>query len=295
MDKDDPKKHGNKSTSATGPRTAAGKERSKLNAVKHGIFSKAVVLPNEPRSEFDSMFRHLRNDLQPNGALEEMLVEKLAELAWRRRRLLIAEGAEIQSGANFLEWDKAKLANDEARKIYKSDDPCLTARITNPVVLRYCVELLEELKTEVERVGFNPEVQAPALSKLYSDSSGLLSTLFNDYNTWSYCADCSDEERKENKLPSKIECVKKFLAILQQEKKKLVRYQEAQDQIESERTRLESLCKNVPNAAVMDHLVRCEAHLERCLDRTLTQLERRQRMRVDQPLMPPIKGDVSSS
>ena len=44
MDKDDPKKHGNKSTSATGPRTAAGKERSKLNAVKHGIFSKAVVL-----------------------------------------------------------------------------------------------------------------------------------------------------------------------------------------------------------------------------------------------------------
>ena len=295
MEKLDPKKHGNKSTSATGPRTAAGKERSKRNAVKHGIFSNVVVLTNESRSEFDSMFRDLRNDLQPNGALEEMLVEKLADLTWRRRRLLIAEGAQIQSGTDFLEWDKAKLAIDEVREIYKSGDPCLTVRITNPAVLRYCLELLEELKTDVERGGFNPEVQAPALSKLYSDSSGLLSTLLSHYNTWSDCADCSDEERKENKLPSKIECVKKFLAILQEEKKKLVRYQEAQDQIESERTRLESLCKNVPDATVMDNLVRYEAHLERCFDKTLTHLVGFQRMRLEKTVMLATKVDKSSS
>jgi hypothetical protein len=34
----------------TGPRTALGKERSKHNALKHGIFSKIVVLEGEPRS-----------------------------------------------------------------------------------------------------------------------------------------------------------------------------------------------------------------------------------------------------
>jgi hypothetical protein len=32
---------------ATGPRTLAGKEISKRNALKHGIFSKAALLPND--------------------------------------------------------------------------------------------------------------------------------------------------------------------------------------------------------------------------------------------------------
>ena len=219
MDKDDPKKHGNKSTSATGPRTAAGKERSKLNAVKHGIFSKAVVLPNEPRSEFDSMFRHLRNDLQPNGALEEMLVDRLADLTWRRRRLLIAEGAEIQIGADFLECDKAELASEEARQAYNSDDSCLMDRITNPTVLKRCLELLEELETAIKRNGFDPEVQVDRLSKLYRDSDSVTWTLFNTYNMWCYLADCSDEERKEKRLPSAIECVKNFLAELRRREK----------------------------------------------------------------------------
>ena len=297
MEKLDQKKHANKSTSATGPRTAAGKERSKRNAVTHGIFSSVVVLTNERRSEFDSMFRDLRDGLQPNGAFEEMLVEKLADLTWRRRRLLVAEAAEIQSGADFLEWDKVELATEEAREVCKSDsnEPCLTARITNWVVLRCCLELLDELEGRIERSGFNPEEQEGTLSKLYGDSRGAIWTLFNTYRTWSYCADCSDQERKERGFPSKIGCVNKFLAALQDEKKRLIRYHEEHVRIESERTRLESLRKNVPDAAVVDRLVRYEAHLERSFDKTLTQLVHHQRMRLDQPVIPPIKVDISSS
>jgi hypothetical protein len=44
----------------------------------------------------------------------------------------------------------------------------------------------------------------------------------------------------------------------------------------------------------LDHLVRYETSLERAFDRTLSQLERHQQMRVGQPTLLAIKVDVSS-
>src|ERR1700680_529775 len=84
-------------SNASGPRTPLGKERSKHNAITHGIFSKVVVLRGESRADFDALLNGLRNDRQPVGTLEEVLVEKLAALFWRNRRLLIAEGDEIRA------------------------------------------------------------------------------------------------------------------------------------------------------------------------------------------------------
>jgi hypothetical protein len=82
---------------STGPRTLEGKERSKHNAIKHGIFSKVVVLKDEPRAAFDALLNGFFDDLQPQGALEETLVEKLAVLTWRYRRLIVAEAESCKS------------------------------------------------------------------------------------------------------------------------------------------------------------------------------------------------------
>jgi hypothetical protein len=76
---------------ATGPQTPQGKEQSKRNALKHDIFSKLVVLQGESRAEFASLLGGLREDLRPQGTLEEILVEKMATLLWRYRRFIIAE------------------------------------------------------------------------------------------------------------------------------------------------------------------------------------------------------------
>jgi len=95
-----------------GPRTQQGKEKSKYNSVKHGIFCRAVVINGESRAEFEDLLNGLRNDLQPEGTLEEILVEKLAALFWREHRLIIADGeANIRNGIDFLglnerpQWD----------------------------------------------------------------------------------------------------------------------------------------------------------------------------------------------
>lgn len=78
---------------ATGPRTAVGKERSKHNALTHGILSSVALLKNEPRPEFDALLAGFRDYFQPRGIPEEVLVEQLAVLKWRYRRVLAAEVA----------------------------------------------------------------------------------------------------------------------------------------------------------------------------------------------------------
>jgi len=91
-----------RSPKSCGPRTAKGKQKSKHNALKHGVFSQVVLLNGEPRVEFDSLLSGLWNRLEPEGTLEELLVDKLAALVWRHRRLIIAVGERM--GTEFFGW-----------------------------------------------------------------------------------------------------------------------------------------------------------------------------------------------
>jgi hypothetical protein len=43
-----------------------------------------------------------------------------------------------------------------------------------------------------------------------------------------------------------------------------------------------------------DEFIRYEVNLERAIDRTLAQLERLQRMRLGQPVLPPVKVELST-
>jgi hypothetical protein len=52
------------------------------------------VLPGEPREKYKSLLMELQPALQPQGKLEEFLVEKLASISWRYRRFLTPERAE---------------------------------------------------------------------------------------------------------------------------------------------------------------------------------------------------------
>jgi len=86
-----------------GPRTQQGKENCKRNALRHGIFSQVVLLKGEPQAEFYSLLNGLRKDLEPEGTLEEILVDKLAAIVWRHRRVIIALGEKNGKVTDFLE------------------------------------------------------------------------------------------------------------------------------------------------------------------------------------------------
>ncbi len=81
--------------------------------------------------------------------------------------------------------------------------------------------------------------------------------------------------------------------IIDSEIRHLKRYRKAQAWIEADRAKLESLRRTVPESTALDRLLRYEASLERTFDRTISQLERLQRMRLGQPVPPPVKVEVS--
>src|SRR5436190_23307771 len=88
---------------STGPKTSEGKAKSKMNAVKHGILSREVLVAGEDQQEFTALQEWFQEDLQPVGPMEVMLVGQIVATHWRLRRILAAESAEIKREAELKE------------------------------------------------------------------------------------------------------------------------------------------------------------------------------------------------
>ena len=277
----------------TGPRTTAGKERSKRNSLKHGILAEATVLDGESPAEFDFLLKGLRDCFHPVGMHEDLLVEGAASLYWRKRRLLAAEGAAIRLGSQFVRYDEKQQQFIEAGEISQMPN-CggLVRKITNPEILEKCLDLLADLKDAIEKNGFRPENDEAVLTTLYGDfeENHWEATLFNAYSTWSKVAGLPDNIREEGKFLSPELCKKEFLKSLSNELERLERYKKEQISVESERVKLKSRRLRVPYS-----LLRYSVYLDRALDRTFKQLERAQRMRLGQPVAPLIDVNVSTS
>jgi len=75
---------------STGPRSWAGKDESKMNAVTHGLLAEHLLITDgelkEDPEAFGRLLAGLREARQPVGALEEALVEEIAGGFWKERR-----------------------------------------------------------------------------------------------------------------------------------------------------------------------------------------------------------------
>src|SRR5262245_56678098 len=83
---------------STGPRTVAGKGRSRLNAVSHGLRSLAPVLPGERAKDWETHRDGVVASLAPVGRLEEELAERAAFCLWRMRRVAAFEVGVVAGG-----------------------------------------------------------------------------------------------------------------------------------------------------------------------------------------------------
>ena len=77
---------------------AIGYEGVRFNALRHGILSRYVVLSHENGDDYQSLIGALFQEHLPAGATEQHLIEELASVIWRKRRVLQAEGAAINKG-----------------------------------------------------------------------------------------------------------------------------------------------------------------------------------------------------
>ena len=75
----------------TGPRTEAGKARSCMNALKHGLTVQTSLLPGEDPDELREYAESLEAGLRPMGPMQKMLVQRIVAIAWKLRRVASAE------------------------------------------------------------------------------------------------------------------------------------------------------------------------------------------------------------
>jgi hypothetical protein len=81
---------------STGPRTAEGKAISSRNALQHGLTAQSMMLAGEDPLEFEALRQNLIREEQPNGEIQLFLVDSIAMLIWRLRRVPAFEVAIIE-------------------------------------------------------------------------------------------------------------------------------------------------------------------------------------------------------
>lgn len=97
-------------------RDAESYELTRFNALSHGVLSRYVVLPWENAGEYRMLVAALVAEHGPNGPTEQHLVEEIAGVVWRKRRLRIAEAAAhrsqlVRTFASCSETAKAAVAH----------------------------------------------------------------------------------------------------------------------------------------------------------------------------------------
>lgn len=226
---------------STGPVTAEGKSRSRLNATRHGLLSSRLLLDDECPVEFETLWEELQSALGPVGFLELTLVERIAISIWRQRRLIHAETAALMLGRQ-----PAKIAaglTSELKRGYgselKEDDlqPVDQARVEwcNTVVAE--IEGLEQIDpaslpqkapTVFEQLQSDAEEDGEAIEAFLSSHNDGLTGFIAELLKW--CHEQLEEARQRPYILAMAETVKATRAVLQPEALEIMsRYQTTLD------------------------------------------------------------------
>ena len=281
---------------STGPRTVAGKRRSSRNALKYGIYSEDILMAGESRQHYELLRRGHREQFQPIGVAEEVIVEGLAILALRYQRLIIAESAEIRQRTSFMEWDQdLKYKQELSEATYEINLENLSLpllpvglvhKTENPRILAVCIKNLNDLRERVEKNGFDYECDWKVLAQVHGGPLWL-------WKRYSKELQEAENKRQRGEPVSSPFSKQRALDDLADSIRSLEHEAAVQAEIEGERANMKRVSLMVPESPNLERFMRYEAHLSRERDRLLNQLDRVQRMRRGQPAPPTLNVNVS--
>src|SRR6516164_628341 len=87
---------------STGPVTEEGKQRSRQNAIRHGLTAETVIDALEDADDYTAFERAITADYEAQSAVERELVLRLASLLWRLRRATSIESGLFKIQARQL-------------------------------------------------------------------------------------------------------------------------------------------------------------------------------------------------
>jgi hypothetical protein len=274
---------------STGPRTLKGREVSKMNALKHGILSRQVLVSGqhyqEDREEFEALHQRFTEDLQPEGPLEEMLVDQIVTAHWRLRRALTAESGAIAMRVDkghrkrakgthpALLWMRWKALGDPIHPMEESSLGC-------GVLISY----MRDVRAEVEQAGMLTGESVQRLVARFGEPNILTKSLEDLRLQLEAEPDGPDlAQRKRDKA---LAFVDRKVDSLYLSKERCVEDEEHEDASRDAASVL-------PSGEELDKILRYETKLERQLYRAMAQLERVQRMRRGEAIPAPLSVEVS--
>jgi hypothetical protein len=83
---------------STGPRTVAGKQRSSLNAFKHGLSGNNFAMQKHEFAAYEDLTESMLRDLRPQTEPEKQIAQKIIDLNFRINRITAIEN-------NMLNFD----------------------------------------------------------------------------------------------------------------------------------------------------------------------------------------------
>jgi hypothetical protein len=134
---------------STGPITEEGKQRSRCNAVRHGLTAETVIGALEDAEDYKAFEEAITADYDAQSAVERELVLRLASLLWRLRRANTMETGLFEIQADHLSGIKqARQVGPGSREVvYASSGELI--RVTSVTVRRHATSRTEQKPGQV--------------------------------------------------------------------------------------------------------------------------------------------------
>jgi hypothetical protein len=103
---------------STGPITEEGKQRSRCNAVRHGLTAETVIGALEDAEDYKAFEAAIIADYDVQSAVERELVLRLASLLWRLRHATTMETGLFEIQADYLrEFRQGRQTQPQSQEI----------------------------------------------------------------------------------------------------------------------------------------------------------------------------------
>lgn len=262
------------------PTENTGTEITRFNALKHGILSRYTVLPWEDEGEYQALVEALTAEHTPHGPTEEHLVEELAGILWRKRRLRLAEAAAYQRGLQrttepFSETGNAALAHLLSSRDIGNVNEAISA--TSEDTADETTDLEDDLVMTGKALailrGGKPNAYEKAVAALREDTRQWWQELLHP--------DPDESAEDVEELDQDVEPVTPDAEGLQRaiEDELLPWYVKRLRELENRPSIRAQAFGEALDPVLLEPLARYEVHLDRKLERTLTMLLRLQDLR----------------
>ena len=134
-------------TGPTGPKTEAGKQRTRLNAYKHGLTGQIHLFTAEEHDAFEKHCQSIVEALAPVGTLEQQLAQSIAEDHWRLNRARAIESGIFALGQWRIELG-SKSTSAKSTSL-KSAKPCRKPELGSPTASN--IQLLSLYEQRIQR------------------------------------------------------------------------------------------------------------------------------------------------